>query len=89
MFEDPGFLSRVKERFNDYYNNKELLLEHIDAQALKLIDKIIEDNKLWGKVTTSSATQDEVKTAYQEKVNYLKTWLTTRLEWLKTNINIL
>ena len=86
MFQDPFFLSLVKERFNDFYSRKQDMLDHIDSKAAIIIEKVIEDNKLWGRITDKTASNEEVKVAYQEKVNQLKTWLSTRLEWLKTNL---
>lgn len=86
MFNDPEFLSLVKERFNDFYSRKQDMLDHIDSKAAIIIEKVIEDNKLWGTITNKTASNEEVKVAYQEKVNQLKTWLSTRLEWLKTNL---
>lgn len=86
MFNDPEFLSLVKERFNDFYSRKQDMLDHIDSKAAIIIEKVIEDNKLWGRITDKTASNEEVKVAYQEKVNQLKTWLSTRLEWLKTNL---
>lgn len=86
MFNDPEFLSLVKERFNDFYSRKQDMLDHIDSKAAIIIEKVTEDNKLWGRITNKTASNEEVKVAYQEKVNQLKTWLSTRLEWLKTNL---
>ena len=86
MFNDPEFLSLVKERFNDFYSRKQDMLDHIDSKAAIIIEKVIEDNKLWGRITNKTSSNEEVKVAYQEKVNQLKTWLSTRLEWLKTNL---
>ena len=89
LFQDPVFVNRVKERFNDYYLQKENVLNHIDAKSSVLINKVIEENRLWGRITSSQASESEVIDAYQEKVNELKTWFTTRLEWLNTNISAL
>lgn len=87
LFQDPVFVARVKTRFNDYYSNRQAMLDHLDAKAAILINKVVEDNRLWGTITDSSASNDEVKVAYQENVDALKTWLSTRLEWLNTAIN--
>ena len=89
LFQDPVFVSKVKERFNDYYANKQMIYDHIDATATLLLDQVVEDNKLWGTITEKSASTEEVKAAYLEKVTYLKTWIGQRLEWLNTNINAL
>lgn len=42
---------------------------------------------MWGTVTSTSASNDDVKLAYQDKVDALKTWLSSRLDWLYTAIN--
>ena len=89
LFQDPSFVARVKERFNVFYINRQTILDHIDTEAAVLINKVYEDNKLWGTIASTSASVDEVKTAYQEKVDYLKNWLMSRLEWLNTNLNAL
>lgn len=89
LFEDPAFVAKVKERFNYYYENRQMIYDRIDAGSTILKDKIVEDNKLWETICSNSATTEEVKTAYQEKVDYLKNWIATRLEWLNTNINAL
>lgn len=87
LFEDPSFVNKVKERFSVYYGNKQNMLDHIDTRASLLIEKVVEDNKQWGSITNNTlSTKEEVMTAYQGKVEELKTWLSTRLEWLKTNI---
>ena len=88
LFEDEAFVEKVVERFNVYYGHKQDMLDHIDAQTDILINKVVEDNKLWGTITTDKeSTIDEVKSAYQEKVDAFKSWLSTRLDWLNTNIN--
>lgn len=87
LFQDPFFVDKVKERFAVYYGKKEDILAHIDSQASLLLNKVIEENKLYGRITTKTASNEEVIILYQEKVNILKTWLSTRLDWLNTNIN--
>ena len=89
MFKDPVFVTKVKDRFNYYYANRQQIYDHIDANASTIIEKIYEDNKMWGRVCSKSSSKDEVKAAYQEKVNYLKNWIETRLNWLNENINAL
>lgn len=89
LFEDPAFVSKVKERFNYYYSKKQDLFDYIDERAAILVDKVYEENRLWGQICDVSASADEVKNAYIEKINNLKTWISNRLEWLNTNINAL
>lgn len=89
LFEDPVFVAKVKERFNVYYNYKQKLLDHIDTQASLIINKVVMDNQLWGRITDCEATNEQVQSAYQQRVDFLKTWLSNRFEWLKTNIDAL
>lgn len=87
LFQDPVFLSRIKERFAYYYDNKQLIYDKIDANVTILKQKVVEDNKLWGTIIDSSSTAEEVETAYQLKADNLKNWIETRLLWLYENIN--
>ena len=89
LFQDPAFVTKVKERFNYYYTNRQQIYDHIDANAATIKEKIYEDNKMWGTICDKSATEDEVKTTYQEKVDYLQNWIETRMVWLNENINAL
>ena len=86
LFQDPVFLTRVKERFSVIYNNKQDIFDHIDQKANDLKYKVIEDNKKWGTITDASAESSDVLLEYQNNVDYLKTWISTRLEWLNINI---
>ena len=89
LFQDPLFVSKVKERFNYFYNNRNLLYERIDTNASIINNKIEEENKLWGRLGDVSLTPTEVQSLYQDKVTSLKTWISLRLEWMNTYINSL
>ena len=87
LFEDPKFVSRVKERFAVYYSQKEFIMSYIDDQAKSLADRAVYDNIKWGTNGSINASDEEIKQTYQEKVNKLKNWLSDRLEWLNIYIN--
>ena len=89
LFTDPVFVNAVKERFNHFYSNRQVLMDHIDNVASSLVEKVQFDNQLWGTITDQDASADVVQDAYMGKVAELKTWLSSRLEWLNTNINAL
>ena len=89
LFEDPAFVSKVKERFSVYYSMKQELLNYIDSREALLTDKVVEDNKLWGTITYKSVAAPQVATAYHQKIVFLKNWLSTRLDWLNENISSL
>lgn len=87
LFKDPVFLSKVKERFNEFYDGRQLLYDRIDEQASLIKHKVYEDNRLYERVSVATASETEVKEAYLERIDSLKTWIETRLSWLYTNIN--
>lgn len=89
LFQDPAFVARVKERFNEYYSNRQQIYDYINAKCNEIKPKIYEENKLWGQVCDASSTEEDVKTAYQEKVDEMKSWIESRFQWLNTNINAL
>ena len=89
MFQDPSFVSKVKKRFNDYFENQQQIYDYIDQRACLLKDIVVKDNSLWGTICENPTSAEDVKTAYLEKIAYLKNWIHLRLEWLKTNINAL
>ena len=86
LFTDPAFVARVKERFQFYYTNRQLLYDRIDRKAGVLKTKVYEDNYLWGTLCYVYAPREEVMAAYQEQVDELKDWLEARFEWLNTNL---
>lgn len=87
LFQDPVFEARVKERFNYYYNNRQLIYDHMDKVAAVIKGKVVEDNKLWGRVASKSADASTVEAAYQSSVNDLKQWLEDRFEWIKSEFD--
>lgn len=89
LFQDPAFVLKVKERFNYYYSNRQQIFNHIDEKSSVIKSKIYEENKLWGTICDTTASEEQVKSVYQEKVDNLKTWLEARFQWLYTNINAL
>ncbi len=89
MFEDPAFLSLVKERMSYYYLNRQSIYDYIDANAAIIKKKIVPENDLWLILYSVPVSEDQVKTKYQLKVDYLKSWIESRMTWLYENINLL
>lgn len=86
LFMDPVFVSQVKKRFSEYYADKQKIFDYIDMEANTIVNKIIEDNSLWGTVCDKASSKEDVITEYKIKIAALKTWISTRLEWLNTEI---
>ena len=89
LFTDSVFVNRVKERFNYYYTNRQNIYDYIDSTSALLIEKIKEDNNLWGQISDTTSSEGVVKANYQQKVDDLKSWIDARFQWLYTNINAL
>ena len=84
LFTDPQFVARVKERFEYFYTNRQRIYDHIDEKAAIIKTQIAADNSLW-RTVSSSTDPATVQAAYQSKVDAMKTWIETRLQWLNTS----
>lgn len=87
LFEDPNFVSKVKSRFNYFYNNKNIFLEQIDSSALSLSQAQARNFSTWPILGTYVWPNNVYFPTYNEEVVYLKEWLNERLEWLNVNLN--
>ena len=87
LFEDPNFVSKVKSRFNYFYNNKNIFLEQIDSSALSLSQAQARNFSTWPILGTYVWPNNVYFPTYNEEVVYLKEWLNERLEWLNENLN--
>ncbi|MBL7472932.1 CotH kinase family protein [Robertkochia sediminum] len=87
LFEDPYFANAVKERFQYYKNNMGYLLGKIDAYA-NYIDASQTDNyELWGTLGNYVWPNPVWFDTYEEEVDHLKNWLTTRMNWLDSEFS--
>lgn len=88
LFEDPAFIKRVKERYDFFYKQKELFLNFIDHNANYLHHSITENEERWNILNSFIPTVNrDVWGSYNNEVQYLKTWLGQRMDWLKTAID--
>ena len=84
MFDDPDFVTAVKEKFNDYYNHKSQILNHIDEVANTNRCSVIANNYIWGVLCDANSSPAVVISEYEDRTHYLKSWLKDRLDWLKS-----
>ncbi len=84
LFQDKEFVLSVKDRYNDYYSRKGEILAHIERVAIQNKNSAILNNKLWGVLTYRQRSAADVESAYFEEIAYLKRWLSTRMDWLKS-----
>ena len=87
LFEDPNFVSKVKSRFNYFYDNRNLFQEHIDSSALSLNQSKERNFFKWPILGIYVWPNNVFFPTYDEEVVYLKDWLNERLEWLNNNFN--
>ena len=87
LFEDPNFVTKVKSRFNYFYNNRDLFQEHINSNSLYLNQSQERNFYKWPILGTYIWPNNVYFSTYDEEVIYLKEWLDERLEWLNDNLN--
>jgi len=84
LFEDPAFVSKVKNRFLYFKRNQNLILDKMDfyANYLKLAQK--ENDDKWDIIGNYAWPNPVVYDTYEEEVEHLKNWYIKRMNWLDT-----
>ena len=89
LFEDPVFVTMVKERFKYFYEAREDVLRVINENASYLKYSSIENNNRWGVLYTPNQYDPhdyDIYGAYYNEIVSLKNWISKRFEWLNTAI---
>lgn len=81
---DPAFKATVKERYDNYYNHKADIMAHIDSVAMEIKSSVIINNRKWEVLCYRQSDISEVEESFFNEVEYLKTWLSERMDWLKS-----
>jgi hypothetical protein len=87
LFEDPNFVSKVKSRFNYFYDNRHLFQEHINSNSSYLNKSQERNFYKWPILGKYIWPNNYYFSTYDEEVLHLKEWFNERLEWLNDNIN--
>ena len=87
LFRDPAFVKRVKERFNYFYRHQNDILANVNADAQYLKLSAQENDNVWHLFNVMTWPNYNIWGSYQNEVQELKTWFTTRMEWLKTEFD--
>ncbi|MDA3893034.1 MAG: CotH kinase family protein [Salinivirgaceae bacterium] len=82
LFQDPKFVSEVKERFVYFKQNETYLLDIIDSTATTLKWAQYENDKRWEVFGNWIWPNAVVYETHLEEVNYLEDWLSSRMAWL-------
>ena len=87
MFTDPDFVIKVQDRWNELYPQFMALTDFIDEQAY-ILDKAQKENfKVWSIGDVVDWVGMPSLGSYEAEVEFLKEFLTERLEWLNKEIN--
>ena len=87
LFEDPAFVSLVKERFAYFYGKQNEIFLEINRNAEYLQYAAIENNNKWGTLYNYTWPNYEILGKYQNEVQSMKNWLSRRFEWLNTALS--
>jgi len=86
---DPYFNDQLKRRWNlwkDTYLNSAYLNSFIDSCAMEVIDAQKRNFQTWNVLNTYVWPNNYVGGSYINEINYLKTWLTSRISWMDSQI---
>lgn len=82
LFQDKNFVSKVKERFSYFYENREDIYTVINTNADYLKYSVIENNNKWGTLYTYTWPNSVIWGSYENEVQSMKIWLEKRFQWL-------
>jgi hypothetical protein len=89
LFEDTAFVRMVKNRWNEKRTEIYTLLSYIKSQASYLNNAQQINFKKWDILDVYVWPNAVVTGSYEGEIDYLHSWLSTRLNWLDMNINLL
>jgi len=87
LFTDSVFVDKVKTRFAYFKDNQDLIMDKIDAYAVKLNLAQQENDAKWqtlGKYVWPNPVWFD---SYSEEITHMKTWYRQRMTWLDDALN--
>lgn len=87
LFQDPAFVTKVKERFDYFYSRKDDIMNEINTNAQYLKYSAQENNNKWHTLYTYTWPNYDIWGSYLNEVQSMKEWLNARFEWLKTEFD--
>jgi len=87
MLQDPAFVQKVKDRWNNAYPELQKVPDFIDNEALRVSKDVDNNFKKWNILGTYLWPNVFVGQTYQEEIDYLKDFYSKRLEWMNTELN--
>lgn len=86
LFSDPEFLKMVKERFQYFYDHQTDIYDEIDRQKEFISGVIHENEKIWH-FFSRQYNADMTDSMFEIECEKIKTWLTQRFSWLKSEFD--
>ena len=83
LLKDPVFVAQVKARFEYFKSKKNEIWSNINSGAEYLKYSVIENNSRWQTLYKYTWPNYAIWGAYDNEVQYMKTWLDTRFNWLE------
>lgn len=87
LFQDPYFVAKVKERFEYFNNNQDLIIDKIDTYSAQLKWAQEENDNKWQTMGVFVWPNPVVFDTYQEEVDSMKSWYSARMSWLESAID--
>ena len=87
LFQDPYFVTKIKERFEYFNNNQDLIINKIDFYSEQLKWAQEENDDKWQTMGVFVWPNPVVFDTYQEEVDNMKSWYSTRMSWLESAID--
>ncbi|MBQ7823895.1 MAG: CotH kinase family protein [Bacteroidaceae bacterium] len=84
MFEDPEFVSLVKDRFNYFKSKKNDIFININDNADYLKYSVVENNNKSQTLYKYTWPNYAIWGSYNNEVQYLKNWIEKRFNWLES-----
>ena len=85
LFQDPVFVNKVKQRWNNFKPLFEEITDLITTAGLPLYNSSELDDALWSLLNSDSFNEDE-KLSFRDAVNRMKNTYANRLRWLDGQI---
>ena len=88
LFEDPAFVARVKTAWNEIKADElPAMFQHITTSAATLQQPQLNNFQRWPTLETWVWPNYRIPGSYAGEIEYLNTWLNTRINWMEQQIN--
>ncbi|NLV18286.1 MAG: hypothetical protein GXY51_02210 [Bacteroidetes bacterium] len=87
LFTDPEFVELIRIRYNRIRGIiMSEIIQQINTHANSLRWSVVENNAKWNTLYTYTWPNDAIWGSYDNEIQYLKNWITKRIEWLDVAI---